>query len=92
VLALLLYPLPSLIGGIHLVNQARELRFGCVLGLKRNHELTLKKGDPLSHLVSLPTGKSYPLHPDGPGPYHDSGRPRLSHLLPKLRHFGCVLG
>jgi hypothetical protein len=99
-LTLLLRPFPLLIGGSLLVNQARELCFSCIPGLARSRELALKKGDPLSCLITLPMGKSqqddpflgYPLRMGGSGPYHDGGRPCLSNLLPNLYHFSRVPG
>jgi hypothetical protein len=97
-LTLLLCPPP--IGDDRLVNQARELCFGYVLGLARNRELFLKKGDPLSLLVNLPVDRcqqdgpfqGYPLCLGGPDTCHDGGCPRSSHLFPKLYQFNYIPG
>jgi hypothetical protein len=91
---------PSPIGGDRLVNQARELLFGCILGSACNHKLSLKEGGSLNCLISFYMSRSphddpplgYPLSPGGPSPHHNGGHLRPSHFLLKLHHLSHVPG
>jgi hypothetical protein len=82
------------------INQGWMLRLGHILGLAHNRKLTFEEGDLPSCRTGLPTSRSQQddillsclLSPADSSVRHDSGRPRLGHLLPKLGHVIGVPG